>query len=127
MSRASKVLGFEIQTEQLWPLHMIISLHFKQLSGLTVGKGFGYCELILAAVDFYEIEFILLYTPLIFGYMSIGFVLSLNLMVSNIICHSCPNPVSSSSQAPRPCWLYGSQLVAFKSAAFALPISLLEI
>lgn len=56
---------------------MIISLHCKQLSGLTVGKGFGYCELVLTAVDFYEIEFILLCTPLIFGYMSIAFVISL--------------------------------------------------
>lgn len=83
---------------------MIIFLHFKQLSGLIVGKGFGYCELVLASVDFDEIEFILLYTPLIFGYMSIAFVLSLHLMVSNIISHSCPNTVSSSSQALRPCW-----------------------
>lgn len=75
-----------------------------QPSPLTVNKGFGCCELVLAAVGFDEIEFILLYTPLIFGYMGIAFVLFLNLVVSNTTGHPCSNTVGSSSQAPRPYW-----------------------
>lgn len=56
-----------------------------QSSLLTINKGFGCWELVLAAMGFDEIEFILLYTPLIFGYICILFVLFLNLLVSTMI------------------------------------------
>lgn len=75
------LVSFEIQRDQVWPLHMIASLNFMQSSPLTLNKGFRCCELVLAAVGFEEVEFILLYTPLTFGYMCIAFVLFLNLMV----------------------------------------------
>lgn len=50
--------------------------------------------MVLAAMGFDEIEFILLYTCLICGYMSIISVLFLNLLVSNMIGHPCPKTVS---------------------------------
>lgn len=75
ISQALLLLGLEIQTEELWPLHMVISVNFTQPSQLTANKGFGCFEWVLAAVGFDGIEFILFYTPLIFGYMCIAFVI----------------------------------------------------
>ena len=49
---ASLLLVFEIQKDQVWPLHMSISLSFMQSSLLTINKDLGCYELVLVDVRF---------------------------------------------------------------------------
>lgn len=100
--------------------------HFSQFhAALSVDSKWGLWMLwagFSCCVDFDEIDFTVFYTPFIFGYTCISLVLFLHLMVSNMICHSRPDVVRSSSYASRPFGLgNGSHRVVPKPAALALP------